>query len=100
MLLEYCRLCLPCHFVQQLKDSFECGRSCNAKATVVVGEVLAMRLKVEGLEQGQGKGIHVNLNKEVEKKGFKNRTKIWAIANSLRNNGVKLILDDNDDSTS
>ena len=72
-----------------IKDSLECGRSCNAKATVVVREVLAMRLRVEGLEQGQGKGIHVDLNKEVEKKGFKNRTKIWAIVNSFRNNGVK-----------
>ncbi|KAM4099610.1 hypothetical protein ACB094_05G004800 [Castanea mollissima] len=83
-----------------IKDSLECGRSCNAKAAAVVGEVLAMRLRVEGLEQGQGRGIHVDLNKEVEKKGFNNRTKIWAIVNSLRNNGVKLILDDDDDSTS
>ncbi|KAM4084105.1 hypothetical protein ACB094_08G106900 [Castanea mollissima] len=83
-----------------IKDSLECGRSCNAKAAAVVGEVLAMRLRVEGLEQGQGRGIHVDLNKEVEKKGFKNRTKIWAIVNSLRNNGVKLILDGDDDSAS
>ena len=59
-----------------IKDSLECGRSCNAKAAAVVGEVLAMRLRVEGLEQGQGRGIHVDLNKEIEKKGFKNRTKI------------------------
>ncbi|KAL0009699.1 hypothetical protein SO802_004807 [Lithocarpus litseifolius] len=80
-----------------IKESLECGRSCNAKAATVVGEVLAMRLRVKGLEQGQGRGIHVDLNKEVEKKGFKNRTKIWAIVNSLRNNGVKLILDDDDD---
>lgn len=80
-----------------IKDSLECGRSCNAKAATVVGEVLAMRLKVEGLEQGQERGIHVDVNKEVEKKGFKNRTKIWAIVNALKNNGVKLILDDNDD---
>ncbi|KAM3699160.1 hypothetical protein ACJW31_05G004900 [Castanea mollissima] len=70
-----------------IKDSLECGRSCNAKAAAVVGEVLAMRLRVKGLEQGQGRGIHVDLNKEVEKKGFNNRTKIWAIVNSLRNNG-------------
>lgn len=35
-----------------------------------------MRLKVEGLEHGLGSGIHVDLNKEIEKKGFKNRTKI------------------------
>ncbi|KAK7839737.1 hypothetical protein CFP56_017601 [Quercus suber] len=83
--------------VELLKDSLVCGRSCNTKAAAVVGEVLAMRLRVEGLEQGPGKGIHVDLNKEVEKKGFRNRTKIWAIVNSLRNNGVKLILDDDDD---
>ncbi|GMP98843.1 hypothetical protein CsSME_00046568 [Camellia sinensis var. sinensis] len=79
-----------------LKNTLECGRSCNAKAAAVVGEVLAMRLKVEGLEQGQERGIHVNVNKEIEKKGFKNRTKVWAIVNALKNNGVKLILDDDD----
>ena len=83
-----------------IKDSLECGRSCNAKAAAVVGEVLAMQLRVEGLEQGQGRGIHVDLNKEIEKKGFKNCTKIWTIVNSLRNNGVKLLLDDNDEGTS
>ncbi|KAK4857526.1 hypothetical protein QYF36_002043 [Acer negundo] len=55
------------------------------EAAAIVGEVLAMRLKVEGLEQGQGRGIHVDVNKEVEKKGFKNRTKIWAIAELLIN---------------
>ena len=83
-----------------IKDSLECGRSCNAKVAAVVGEVLAMRLRVEGLEQRQGRGIHVDLNKEIEKKGFKNRTKIWTIVISLRNNGVKLLLDDNDEGTS
>ncbi|XP_043701923.1 50S ribosomal protein L18 [Telopea speciosissima] len=80
-----------------LKDTMECGRSCNAKAATVVGEVLAMRLKVEGLDQGQGRGIHADARKEIEKKGFKNQTKIWAILNALKNNGVKLIIDDNDD---
>ncbi|WCJ23357.1 Ribosomal L18p/L5e family protein [Euphorbia peplus] len=83
-----------------IKNTLECGRTCNAKAAAVVGEVLAMRLKVEGLEQGQGRGIHVDVNKEVEKKGFKNRTKIWAIVNGLKNNGVKVILDDIDCTTS
>ncbi|CAH9090184.1 unnamed protein product [Cuscuta europaea] len=78
-----------------LKNSFECGRSCNAKAAAVVGEVLARRLKVEGIDQGGGgSGIHVNVTKEVEKKGFKNRTKVWAIVNGLKNNGVKLVMDD------
>ncbi|OUZ99500.1 Ribosomal protein L18/L5 [Macleaya cordata] len=81
-----------------LKEAMECGRSCNAKAAAAVGEVLAMRLKVEGLDQGQGRGIHVDVNKEIEKKGFKNRTKVWAIVNALKNHGVKLILDhDGDD---
>ncbi|MED6145532.1 hypothetical protein PIB30_026114 [Stylosanthes scabra] len=69
-----------------IKQSLECGRSCNAKAAAVVGEVLAMRLKVEGLNDGQGRGIHVNVTKEIEKKGFKSQTKVWAIVNALKNN--------------
>ncbi|KAL6957955.1 hypothetical protein U1Q18_032978 [Sarracenia purpurea var. burkii] len=80
-----------------LKNTLECGRSCNAKAAAVVGEVLAMRLKVEGLEQGQGRGIHVDVNKEIEKKGFKNRTKVWAVVNALKSGGIKLVLADDDD---
>ncbi|XP_028808108.1 uncharacterized protein LOC114762721 [Neltuma alba] len=77
-----------------IKESVECGRTCNAKAAYIVGEVLAMRLKVEGLNDGQGRGIHVNVNKEIEKKGFKSQTKVWAVVNALRSHGVKLILDD------
>ncbi|KAL4576979.1 hypothetical protein LXL04_013080 [Taraxacum kok-saghyz] len=84
---------------QSIKTSLECGRTCNAKAATVVGEVLAMRLKVEGLESGQGRGIHVDVNKELEKKDFKNRTKVWAVINSLKNNGVKLILDQHNDTS-
>ncbi|TYG77161.1 hypothetical protein ES288_D03G172600v1 [Gossypium darwinii] len=83
-----------------IKNSLECGRSCNAKAATVVGEVLAMRLKVEGLEQGQGRGIHVDVNKEVEKKSFKNRTKVWAVVNALKNHGVKVVLEDIEDNPS
>ncbi|KAK2415188.1 Ribosomal L18p/L5e family protein [Trifolium repens] len=79
-----------------IKQSLECGRSCNAKAAAVVGEVLARRLKVEGLNEGEGRGIHVNVNKEVEKKGLKSQTKIWAVVNALKYNGVKLVLDDED----
>ena len=56
-----------------------------------------MQLKVDGLEQGQGRGIRVDVNKEVEKKGLKNRTKVWAIVNALKSNGVKLMLDNDDD---
>lgn len=80
-----------------IKNSLECGRTCNAKAAAIVGEVLAMRLKVEGLQDGQGRGIHADVKKEIGKKGFKSRTKVWAVINSLRNNGVTLILDDDDD---
>ncbi|KAI3797999.1 hypothetical protein L1987_33265 [Smallanthus sonchifolius] len=58
-----------------------------------------MRLKVEGLESGQERGIHVDVNKELEKKDFKNQTKVWAVINSLKNNGVKLILDENNDAS-
>ncbi|KAK4772684.1 hypothetical protein SAY86_014459 [Trapa natans] len=77
-----------------IKNSLECGRSSNAKAAGVVGEVLAMRLKVEGLELGQGRGIHMDVTKEIKKKGLGNKTKVWAIVNALRSNGVNLILDD------
>lgn len=69
----------------------------NAKAAAVVGEVLARRLKVEGLNEGEGRGIHVNVNKEIEKKGFKSQTKILAVVNALKYNGVKLVRDDEDD---
>lgn len=44
---------------------------------------------MDGLEQGQGTGICVDINKETEKKGSKSRTKIRAIVNSLENHGVK-----------
>ncbi|CAK8542712.1 unnamed protein product [Lathyrus sativus] len=80
-----------------IKQSLECARSCNAKAAAVVGEVLARRLKVEGLNEGEGRGIHVNVTKEIEKKGFKSQTKIWAVVNALKYNGVTLVLDDEDD---
>ncbi|QHN98628.1 50S ribosomal L18-like protein [Arachis hypogaea] len=84
-------------YVLRLEDihiSLECGRSCNAKAVAVVGEVLAMRLKVEELKDGQGRGIHLNVTKEIEKKGFKSQTNVWVIVNALKNNGVKLIDED------
>ncbi|RYR45813.1 hypothetical protein Ahy_A07g031597 isoform A [Arachis hypogaea] len=62
--------------------------------------ILAMRLKVEGLKDGQGRGIHVNVTKEIEKKGFKSQTKVWAIVNALKNNGVKLIDEDDGNDSS
>ncbi|KAF7805629.1 Ribosomal protein [Senna tora] len=69
---------------RSIKESLECGRSCNAKAAAVVGEVLAMRLKVEGLNEGQGRGIHVNVNKEVRKKGFKSQTKMKVLVSLIQ----------------
>ncbi|XP_072086830.1 uncharacterized protein [Arachis hypogaea] len=83
-----------------IKQSLESGRSCNAKAAAVVGEILAMRLKVEGLKDGQGRGIYVNVTKEIKKKGFKSQTKVWAIVNALKNNGVKLIDEDDGNDSS
>ncbi|KQJ91362.1 uncharacterized protein LOC100826705 [Brachypodium distachyon] len=77
-----------------LRDGLECGRACNAKAAAAVGEVLAMRLRVDGLAR---EPIHANADKEIEKKGFKNRTKVWAILNALRTHGVNLRLDDDGD---
>ncbi|MQM16600.1 hypothetical protein Taro_049559 [Colocasia esculenta] len=76
---------------KSLKDGLECGRFCNAKAAAAVGEVLAMRLKVDGLAFEE---IHADVAKEVEKKGFKNRTKVWAIVNALRSHGVNLLFDE------
>ncbi|XP_020276385.1 uncharacterized protein LOC109850726 [Asparagus officinalis] len=73
-----------------LKEGLECRRTCNAKAAAAVGEVLAMRLKVDGLAQER---IHADAAKEVEKKGFKNSTKVWAVFNALRSHGINLILD-------
>eukprot|EP01018_Ginkgo_biloba_P010543 Gb_15396 [translate_table: standard] len=72
---------------RELKNHFECKRTCNAKAAGVVGDILAMRIKVEGLPV-----IYSNIQKELNK-GFKNRTKIWALINSLRARGVNLIDD-------
>jgi hypothetical protein len=53
-----------------------------------------MRLRVDGLA---GEPIHADAAKEVEKKGFKNRTKVWAILNALRDHGVNLRVDDDGD---
>ena len=77
-----------------LRDGLERGRACNAKAAAAVGEVLAMRLKVDGLGR---EPIYANAEKEVAKKGFKNQTKVWAILNALRSHGVNLHIDDDGD---
>eukprot|EP01018_Ginkgo_biloba_P000612 Gb_21877 [translate_table: standard] len=55
---------------RELKNHFECKRTCNAKATGIVGDILAMQIKMEGMPV-----IYSNIQKELNK-GFKNRTKI------------------------
>ncbi|XP_078182453.1 ribosomal L18p/L5e family protein [Carex rostrata] len=75
---------------KSLKDGMDCGRACNVKAAAAVGEVLAVRLKVDGLHR---EPIYANPSKEIEKKGFKNESKVWAIFNALRFHGVNLQLD-------
>ncbi|GAB4833606.1 hypothetical protein Ancab_031851 [Ancistrocladus abbreviatus] len=78
-----------------VRSAFDCRRTSNVKAATVVGEVLAMRLRVEGLHRGGvERRIHADVRKEIEKKGLENSVKIWAVIDALRNNGVKLILDD------
>ncbi|GKB00617.1 ribosomal L18p/L5e family protein [Tanacetum coccineum] len=71
----------------------------RVKVAIVVGEVLAMRLKVKGLVSSQERGIHVDVDKELEKKDFENRTKVWAVISSLKNNDVKLIRDEDIDAS-
>lgn len=55
-----------------------------------------MRLKMEGLNQGQKRGIHFDVNKKLLKKCLTIRTKVGGIVNALKNNGDRFILDDND----
>jgi hypothetical protein len=38
--------------------------------------------------------------KSLRKKGFKNLTRIWALVNTLKNNGVEIILDEDNYNTS
>ncbi|KAF7804427.1 Ribosomal protein [Senna tora] len=73
-----------------IKDAFDWGRSCNAKAAAAIGEVLAMRLRTEGL----GSGVHIDAGKEIENKGLVTCPMAWAIVNALKSRGVKIIVDD------
>ncbi|KAI4300314.1 hypothetical protein L6164_033706 [Bauhinia variegata] len=74
-----------------IRDAFDWGRACNAKAAASIGEVLAMRLKTEGLADK----VYINVEKEIEKKGLINGANVWAIVNALKKRGVKIIIDDN-----
>ncbi|KNA12186.1 hypothetical protein SOVF_128170 [Spinacia oleracea] len=83
-----------------LKKAFELGRTTkNPQAAVVVGEVLSRRLKLEALNrqhQGLEHGIYANVYKLVQKRGVldmsANAKIVWAIVNSLRENGIRIIV--------
>ncbi|KAE9619692.1 putative ribosomal protein L18 [Lupinus albus] len=51
-----------------------------------------MRLKTE--EPGARSGVHIDVEKEIKKKGFENQERIWAVINALRNKGVKVVTED------
>eukprot|EP01018_Ginkgo_biloba_P015860 Gb_38226 [translate_table: standard] len=55
---------------RDMKNHFECKITYNAKVAGVIGDILAMQIKVEGFLV-----IYSNIWKELNK-GFKNRTKI------------------------
>ncbi|GAB2215192.1 hypothetical protein Droror1_Dr00019572 [Drosera rotundifolia] len=79
-----------------IKSSMECGRTCNTKAATAIGEVLGMRLKVEGLEKGggDGRGVWVDVRKEMERKGMGSKGKVWGVVNGMRSCGVKVVVED------
>lgn len=80
-----------------IKNSFDCGRSSNPKAAAAVGEVLAKRFRIASFSGG-GKealrAIHVDVDREIEKKGSEKSKMIWCVVNSLRSDGLNIILDD------
>nr|GEX87075.1 ankyrin repeat-containing protein [Tanacetum cinerariifolium] len=63
------------------KNSIKCGGTCNAKAATVVGEVLAIRLKVKGLVSGQEEPLPLPLSSpsaklvimDLEEYGYQSR---------------------------
>ncbi|KAK7277512.1 hypothetical protein RJT34_22526 [Clitoria ternatea] len=73
-----------------IREAFEWGRSCNAKAAAAVGEVLAMRLKTEEPGLGVGGGVHFDVEKEIEKKGAESGAIVLAVVNAFKNRGVKV----------
>lgn len=80
-----------------IRNSFDCGRSSNPKAAAAVGEVLAKRFRIasfSGCGDAAARGIHVDVNHEIEKKGSEKSKMIWCVVNSLRNDGLKIVLDD------
>ncbi|XP_054802757.1 uncharacterized protein LOC129306281 [Prosopis cineraria] len=68
-----------------IKDAFDSKASAPA-----IGEVLAMRLKTEGL----GSGVHIHAAKEIEKKELHSCPKAWAIVNAIKSKGFKVVIPD------
>lgn len=81
---------------QSIRDAFDWGRNCNAKAAASLGEVLAMRLKTEEPEIGLGGGVHMDVEKEIEKKSMDSGPEVWAVVKALRNRGVKVFVHNED----
>ena len=81
-----------------IKGAFGWGRRCDSKAAEAVGQVLAMRLKTEepaGVTVGMGGEVHVDMEREIEKKEKDSGDKVWAVVNALRNRGLKVVLHNN-----
>lgn len=77
-----------------IREAFEWGRGCNEKAAASVGEVLAMRLKTEEPGVRGGGGVHIDVEKEIKKKGVESGERLWAVVNALRYRGVKVVIED------
>lgn len=79
---------------KSISDEFELGRSCNVKAAAAsIGEVLAMRLKTEEAGIGMGGGVHMDVEKEIEKKSVDTGPEVWAVVDALRKRGVKVFVE-------
>lgn len=89
-----------------LKRAFDLGRTTkNPQSATVVGEVLSRRLKLEALNRNHHRfedGIHADIHKHLQKKGVEdvsaNAKIVWSIINSLKDNGIKIIVHDGGDS--
>ncbi|KAI9122318.1 hypothetical protein K1719_007007 [Acacia pycnantha] len=79
-----CRIVATASTVEHaIKDAFDAKASASA-----IGEVLAMRLKTEGL----GSGVHIDAAKEIQNKELHSCPKAWAIVTAMRNRGFSIVL--------
>ncbi|WOG90932.1 hypothetical protein DCAR_0310179 [Daucus carota subsp. sativus] len=84
-----------------IKNSFDCGRFSNPKAAAAVGEVLAKRFRVASISDGGGaaaREIHADVNREIEKKGSEKSEMMWRVVDSLKSDGLKVVVDDESES--